>query len=301
MPFSRSNVLPFFRHAASVFLLTTLLPVAPGAVAHAETLIRTGGSTTVLPVVSNAVAEFTRTHPEVRITVSAGGSGVGIQGVGGGNLDIGMASREMTEQEIQRFGDRPFEVHVIGRDAVACVISSEVYDAGVKTLARDQIRKIYEGKIRNWKEVGGPDRPIVVIDKERHRGTRHVFMNYVFGNSKAIARGARLVTGSNNEEQAKVAQSDAAIGMLSFAWMNDDVRGVGLNIEGRIVQPTSRNVANGTWPIARNLNLLTASPARPEIEQFIQFLKGPEGQAIVEAAHYLPIRREEGSRIAQGD
>lgn len=301
MRFSWINVPPVARLTTIISLFIPLLMVGSATLSRAETLIRSGGSTTVLPVVSNAVEAFTRTHPDVRITVSAGGSGVGIQGVGSGNLDIGLASREMTDRELQKFNDRKLTVHVVGRDAVACVISSEVYDAGVKTLSRDQIRRIYEGKIRNWNEVGGPDRPIVVIDKERHRGTRHVFMHYVFGDPKAVARGARLVTGSNNEEQAKIAQSDAAIGMLSFAWMNDDVRGVGLDIEGRVVRPTPENAASGAWPITRNLNLITASGAAPGTEQLIRFLKSPEGQAIVKAAHYLPVHMEEGSRIAQNN
>jgi phosphate transport system substrate-binding protein len=165
-------------------------------------------------------------------------------------------------------------------------------------FTNEQIRAIYEGHIRNWQEVGGPDRRIVVIDKERHRGTRHVFMNYVFGDPKARTRGVRLVTGSNNEEQAKIAQSDAAIGMLSFAWMNRDVRGLGLINGDQIIQPTQENVKNGTYPIARNLNLLLPAKATPESQSFLHFILGEGGQSIVEDLHYLPVRKNEGSHMA---
>lgn len=266
--------------------------------AWAGTLIRSGGSTTVLPVVSKAAARYNAIHPGVQVTVSGGGSGVGIQGVGSGLLDIGLTSREMTPNELKKFRERGLQVHVIGRDAVACVVSSEIYEAGVKALTREQIRAIYEGRIGNWQEVGGPDRRIVVIDKERHRGTRHVFMNYVFGDPKARTRGVRLVTGSNNEEQAKIAQSDAAIGMLSFAWLNRDVRGLGLIKGDQIIQPTQENVKNGTYPIARNLNLLLPAKATQESQSFLNFILGEGGQSIVEDLQYLPVRKNEGSHMA---
>ncbi|MGP0566772.1 MULTISPECIES: phosphate ABC transporter substrate-binding protein [unclassified Nitrospina] len=257
--------------------------------AQDNTLIRVGGSTTVLPVLTVAAERFQRLHEGVRITVNAGGSGVGIHGVGTGRLDIGLASRQVSPEETAHYGDAGLQVHVVGRDAVACVISSEVYQAGVTSLSRDEIRAIYQGRITNWKEVGGPDRRIIVIDKEPHRGTRHVFMRFVFGDEKARAPGARLVTGSNNEEQAKIAQSDAAIGMLSLAWINADVSGVGIRTEGRVIEPTLENVRNGSFPIARNLNLVTAGRPRGEVKTFIDYLLGPEGQAIVQESGYIPV------------
>ncbi|MGP0629742.1 phosphate ABC transporter substrate-binding protein [Nitrospina sp. 32_T5] len=257
--------------------------------AQDNTLIRVGGSTTVLPVLTVAAERFQRLHEGVRITVNAGGSGVGIHGVGTGRLDIGLASRQVSPEETAHYGDVGLQVHVVGRDAVACVISSEVYQAGVTSLSRDEIRAIYQGRITNWKEVGGPDRRIIVIDKEPHRGTRHVFMRFVFGDEKARAPGARLVTGSNNEEQAKIAQSDAAIGMLSLAWINADVSGVGIRTEGRVIEPTLENVRNGSFPIARNLNLVTAGRSRGEVKTFIDYLLGPKGQAIVQESGYIPV------------
>jgi phosphate transport system substrate-binding protein len=114
-------------------------------------------------------------------------------------------------------------------------------------------------------------------------------MKFVFGDSKARAPGARLVTGSNNEEQTKIAQSDAAIGMLSLAWINKDVAGVGIRIDGRTVEPTLENIRNGSFPIARNLNLVTAGAPTGAVKDFIDYLLGPEGQAIVQEAGYIPV------------
>ncbi|GMR05010.1 MAG: phosphate ABC transporter substrate-binding protein [Thermodesulfobacteriota bacterium] len=273
-------------------LLVTVLSIGflrPAPLSAKETIM-VAGSTTVLPVVTRGAERFMAAHPGVRITVNPGGSGVGVKSVGNGLVDIGMASRRITDEEIKNFSPIDFKVFVIGRDAVACVVSSEIYDAGVRSLTRLQIKKIYSGEIDNWKEVGGPDKRIFVIDKEMHRGTRHVFMKYVFGDSRARARGADLIAGSNNEEQTKVALSDTAIGMLSLAWINKDVKGVGLRVKGKIIEPTLKNIRNGTYPISRDLNLITRGEDAPTVKAFIDYILSPEGQKIVEESGFVPVR-----------
>lgn len=245
------------------------------------------GSTTVLPVAERSAEKFMESSSN-RVLVNAGGSGVGIHSVAEGRADIGMASREVSPDESKRFETKHLKIHPVGLDAVACVVSSEVYDAGVRQLTPQQIADIYLGKIRNWKEVKGPDRQIVVVDKERHRGTRHVFMQYIFGNALQRTPGALLVTGSNNEEQAKIAQSDSAIGMLSFAWLNDDVKAVALLDRGKEILPTWEMVRQGGYPIVRKLNFITAGEPKNEVKAFIDFVKGPEGQKIVEESGYIP-------------
>ncbi len=271
-----------------VLAVVFLLP--PGAcLAAANNKILVEGSTTVIPIVSRAAERYRSIHPKVRILTKAGGSGVGAHAAGTKRADIGMTSRELTLHEIDRYKSAKLQTHILGKDAVAPVVSSEVYQTGVRALTKKQIGDIYLGKIVNWKEVGGPDRPIVVIDKERHRGTRHVFMKYILGDAEARAPGARLVTGSNNEEQTKIAQSDSAIGMLSFAWINDQVRGLGLRDGDRVIEPNLESVRDGSFPIARNLNLVTAGPPQGEVKGFIEYLLGPEGQKIVEESGFIPL------------
>ncbi len=260
----------------------------PEANAGTGLRIQVIGSTTVLPVASRAAQKFMESSSS-RILVNAGGSGVGIHSVAGGRADIGMTSRAISQDEKKRFEKSHLKIYPVGLDAVACVVSSEIYQAGVRQLTPQQIAGIYLGKIRNWKEVGGPDRQIVVVDKERHRGTRHVFMQYIFDNASQRTPGTLLVTGSNNEEQAKIAQSDAAIGMLSFAWVNDDVIAVSLLDHGKEILPTWETVRRGNYPIVRKLNFITAGEPKSEIKAFIGFVKGPEGQKIVEESGYIPI------------
>ena len=249
------------------------------------------GSTTVLPVVSHAAQQFMASS-NTRILVNAGGSGVGIFSAAQGRADIGMASREISSNEKKRFKNSDLKTHSMGLDAVACMVSSEIYQSGVRLLTRAQIAKIYMGKITNWKEVGGPDKKIVVIDKEHHRGTRHVFMRYVFGNATQRTPGTLLVTGSNNEEQTKIAQSDSAIGMLSFAWINEDVRAVIIQDQNGKFAPTLKAVQSGRYPIMRELSLITRGEPKGKIKAFIDFVKGPEGQKSVVENGYIPVGGE---------
>ncbi|MFQ5442615.1 MAG: phosphate ABC transporter substrate-binding protein [Thermodesulfobacteriota bacterium] len=281
----------FFLFLIMIALLALLSAgLAKPSPLRAKEIIRIAGSTTVLPVVTRAAEKFMAAHPGVRITVNPGGSGVGVKSIGNGLVDIGMASRHITDEEKRNFSRVDFRVHVIGRDAVACVISSEIYDAGVMSLSREEIRKIYSGQIDNWKEVGGPDKKILVVDKELHRGTRHVFMAYVFGDEKARARGADLIAGSNNEEQTKLSLSDTAIGMLSRAWINKDVMGVGIKTDGRVIEPTLKNITNGVYPISRDLTLVTKGAPVGMVKKFIDYILSGEGQKIVEGSGFVPLR-----------
>lgn len=285
------KIISFFSHATALWLLAG---VAGSPALHAKepgARITVVGSTTVLPIVTRAAELYVeQKNGAVSITVNGGGSGVGIQSAGLGRADIGMASRTITPKERKRFKNPGLQTFAVGRDAVACVVSGEVYSAGVRSLSKEQIAGIYLGKIKNWKEVGGPDREIVVIDKERHRGTRHVFMKYVFENENARTPGTRLVTGSNNEEQTKITQSDSAIGMLSFAWMNGDVKGVGIREGREVIEPTLANVRKNRYPITRDLILVLAKEPPGKVMEFVDFIISPEGQRMVAKSGYIPIR-----------
>ncbi len=277
------------RSSIAILIIIALISIYGVRVFTEKPSLRIAGSTTVAPVVSRAAELFRKKFPDIRVLVNTGGSGVGVSGVGTYQIDVGMVSRDLTEQEKERYPKAGFQVHSIGRDGVACVISSEIRDAGIDRLTPDQIRKVYLGDIKNWKALGGPDRPIVVVDKEFHRGTRHVFMEYLFKNPQAKTPGTRLVTGSNNEEQAKIAQSDSAIGMLSLAWVNKDVVGLGIDLGDKTIFPTKETVSDGTYPITRDLKLVTLGSPFEITSRFIDFIKGPEGQEFVRKSGYVAL------------
>jgi len=271
-----------------VYILFISSTMIASSVYAAETL-HIVGSTTLLPVVSEAATAYHKKYPDMTITVSGGGSGVGISSIIQGTAQIGMASRTTTPEEQLKLDGRVDNI-VIARDAVAVAVSKAVYLGGITHLSLSQIADIYRGKITNWKQLGGPDAKILVIDKEASRGTRHVFAKAVLGSSHARAPGASLIAGSNNEEQAIVARSDQAIGMLSNAWLNDQVRGIAIDVDGAMISPTIEHIQRGSYPISRGLHVLLAKNASPATRSFVQFLLSPEGQVMVKKAGYLPVR-----------
>lgn len=253
--------------------------------------ITVSGSTTVLPIISRAAEVFNESENNFNIIVNAGGSGVGINQLGEGKIDIGMTSRDLKKEEIESYPEVEFNTISIGKDAVVPVVSSEIYNAGVTTLSLNQIAKIYNGEIGNWKELGGPDKEILCIDKEQSRGTRHVFMKIVMGDKEAEAPGADLVMGSNNEEQTAIVQSDAAIGMLSNAWLSEDVKGLNIKLDnGKVISPNLQTISSGKFPITRDLFILTNGTPKGNVKAFIDFLLSPEGQEIVEKSGYVRIK-----------
>jgi phosphate transport system substrate-binding protein len=254
--------------------------------------INISGSTTVLPIISVAAENFRKSNPELNIIVNEGGSGVGVNQLGEGKIEIGMVSRDITIEEIEEFPKVDFNPISIGKDAVVPVISSEIYNTGINSLTIEEIAKIYRGEIQNWKELGGPDKEILVIDKEASRGTRHVFMELVLGDKEAEANGADLVLGSNNEEQTAIVQSDAAIGMLSNAWLNKDVKGLSIKMSsGELIEPSLKNILNNKFPITRDLLIVTNGKPSGAVKSFITYLLSDEGQKIVEDSGYVRINQ----------
>lgn len=274
---------------AKYFLIALGMVVVFSACNRKES-IQIAGSTTVLPVVSKAAEQFRESHPDLNIVVNAGGSGVGVNQLGEGKIAIGMASRDITEEEMAKYPNVRFNPISIGKDAVVPVVSSEVYDAGVTALTLEQIAGIYKGEIGNWSELGGPDREILCVDKEQSRGTRHVFMEIVMGDKEAEAPGADLVLGSNNEEQTAIVQSDAAIGMLSNAWLNEDVKGISIVMpDNSVIAPSLENIIGGKFPITRDLLIIVNGQPQGTIKAFVDFILSPSGQKIVEEAGYVSI------------
>ena len=256
-----------------------------GAPAPKAAGVTVAGSTTVMPLVEAAAEEFNRIQKEVRVTVTGGGTGVGIKNVAGGTADIAMASRDVKPEEIVAYGDG-FQEHLVAYDAIAVVVSQPIYEGGITDLSREEVLAIYSGDITNWKGLGGPDERIYVAAREVGSGTRDTFNEMVMGTVEAETPGVTTYHGSNAEVKTAVTGSSRAIGYLGLNYLEGGaLRAVALGG----VSPSPETIKDGQYPLSRALKLYTFGDPAPGAEKFIDFLQSAEGQRIVAESGFVPV------------
>ncbi len=266
-----------------VILLIALLAYVISWSASARD-VTVSGSSTVMPLAEVAAEEFNVLQKDYMVTVSAGGTGAGILGIAERKNDIAMASREVTEDEKQRFGDS-FQEFLVGQDGISLAVSDEIYQAGVKGLSRQQVRDIYSGNITNWKEVGGPDAEIYVISREEGSGTRDDFNEVVLGKRDAEMPGVNTVANGGAEVKTAIAGSDKAIGYLGFNYLGNGVEGIAFNG----VMPSYDNIKFDRYELHRHLYFYTFGKPTSGAQAFIDFIQGPQGQKIAAKEGFIPI------------
>jgi phosphate transport system substrate-binding protein len=257
---------------------------------QAETLKINGSTTVNLPVAE--AAEILRAEKSMQIQVDTqGGSSGGISMLGDGQVQIGMSSKPVSDVDRTKFPKVTFrEIH-IGEDAVALIVSRDVWEAGVHALTKQQIQDIYESKITNWKQAGGPDRRLVFFNKEPGRGTWEVFAHWLYGNPKQAPGVSFPEVGGNEETRNKVASTRGAMSQLSASWADHKkVFPLGLTMpDGETIEPSPENVARHRYPMSRPLFLLTNGDRQGEVKAFVDFMLGERGQALVRKHGYLSL------------
>ena len=251
----------------------------------AKETVRVSGSTTVLPLAEGGAEAFNADQSEYQVIVTGGGTGVGIKNIAEGNSEIGMASREVTSDEISQFGDK-FEENMVGYDGIVIAVSKQISEAGVTALTKDQVKEIYNGEINNWKDLGGPDEQILVVAREQGSGTRDTFNEDIMDDKKAETPGVNTVAGSNAEIRTALTGSDSAIGYLGFSYAEDGAVGV-ITLDG--VTPTSETIKDGSYELARKLYFYTFGDATKGAQAFIEFMTDADGQKVAEEYGFVPL------------
>ena len=269
-----------------LLVATLLAPLWTGAAT-----LKINGSTTVnLPVAE--AAEVLRAEQKLDIQVDTqGGSSGGISALGDGLVQIGMASKHLTDGDRAKYPKVNFKEIHIGEDAVALVVSRDVWESGLRALTKEQVRDIYEGRVKNWKQVGGPDRRIAFFNKEPGRGTWEVFAHWLYGDPKKAPQVSLPEVGGNEETRNKVASTKGAVSQLSSSWADGKtVFALALKSEaGEAIEPTTENIATHKYPLSRPLFLLTNGEARDEAKVFVDFVLSERGQALVKKHGYLAL------------
>ena len=273
----------------STFALLLALALPPET--QAQTVLKINGSTTVnLPVAE--AAEILRTEQGMAIQVDTqGGSSGGLSMLGDGLVDIGMSSKHLIDSDRSKYPQVQFEEIHIGEDAVAMVVSRDVWEGGVRALSREQLQGIYEGRIKNWKEVGGADQRIAFFNKSPGSGTWEVFANWLYGSAKKAPQVSFPEVGGNEEARNKVASTRGALSQLSASWADGKrVFPLALTTEdGRLVEPNSTNIATHQYPMSRPLFLLTNGKPQGLAQTFIEFVLSERGQQLVRKHGYLSL------------
>jgi len=253
-------------------------------------IIEIAGSTTVKAFIEPAAAAFLKLHPEVIIHISGGGSGVGAAAVMDGRATLGMMSRELTAGEQSRM--QGIEQVRIGYDAVVVAVSDMIYHQGsLHALSKTDIAAIYRGKIHNWQDLGGPDRAILLIDREKKSGTRHAFAGYILDNAYADSSKNAVIVGPNRDMEMLLQASDQAIGFLPFGETGEQVHGLALRVNGQLLTPDESSVRDASYPLSRSLYLLYRKQHAPDyLIQFIDFLGSEAGQAILRRVGYIAVK-----------
>ena len=263
----------------AVVVIAGLLLSACGG-ASESALLSVTGSTTVQPLAEKLAESYMSSNQDVQIDVQGGGSSVGVKAAAEGTSDIGMASREVKDEELTQFPN--LQVHVIARDGIAVVVHP---DNPVSDLSLDQIRDIFSGKIVNWSEVGGADAAITVAAREEGSGTRDAFMELVMGKDALILDNA-ILQSSNGAIRTVVSTTPNAIAFLSFGYLDGSTKA--LSIGGAAA--TEENASSGVYPVVRPLNLLTDGAPEGSIKSFLDFVLSADGQAIVREEGYIPVK-----------
>lgn len=259
--------------------------------AASEARLRVSGSTTVNPVVVDAAAVLRRERSLEIVIDTLGGSSGGIAALGDGRAEVAMASRDLNDADRTRYPNVAFHGTVIGVDALGLVVSRDVWEGGVRSLSRDEVRALYEGRIANWRELGGPDRRVVFFNKEPGRGTWEVFAEWAYGDAAKAPLVSLPEVGANEEARNKVSTTRGAITQLSAAWADgESTFAVAIETEGGDpVQPEAAAVTAGRYPLGRQLFLFTDGPPAGEAKVLIDFLLSPTGQELLGRHGYLPV------------
>ena len=265
-------------------------PAGAGGAGGAARTLRVSGSTTVNPVAVEAADALRRQG--MRITVdSQGGSAGGIAQLGQGQVDVAMSSKPVTGEERARYPGVDFVETEIGQDAVGIVVRREVVDGGVTSLTRDQARDLFEGRVANWRQLGGPDLAVFVYDKEPGRGTREQLDRYLYGKDGTAPPPPDsdnfAIVGGNEETRAKLLSTPGSVGPLSTAFVTGHPKLALLAVDG--VEPTPAEIRSGRYPLSRPLFLLTDGPPQGDAKRFIDHVLSPEGQELVRRQGFLTL------------
>lgn len=267
---------------AGIAGLLLVLAVLPVAVSAEEKSLTISGSTTVLPIAAAVAEAYMAKNPDIDVKVSGGGSGAGISAIGKASVDIGMSSRALNTDEKASY--QKLVVTPVAKDGVAIIVNPA---NPVESLTLAQIKDIYTGTAKSWKDVGGNQEAFDIVGRDSASGTREFFFNEVM--KKADFTSFMLEKNSNGAVQQLVSQTPTAIGYVGMGF-EDGVKVLSLDVDGKKVKPSVETVKSGEYPLCRELYFITNGEPSGAAKDFIAFLLSADGQKIVEKEGFVSLQ-----------
>ncbi len=275
--------------------LVSCSPSGEGATDSApQAYIENKGSDTIVNLALAWAEQYQSDYPNIRLTVTGGGSGTGIAALVNGTVDIANASRQIKQKEIDLAAEQgivPVE-HIIARDAMAVIVNPE---NPVTELTLKQISDIYSGVYTNWSEVGGDDRPIVRLSRETNSGTHVYFLETVLRlgdkESKTLFSTTTLLLPSSEGIIVEVRQNPNAIGYDGLGYVPHDLKVIAIAPEegDEYILPSVETVNSGTYPIARDLYMYTNGEPKGIVAEYLDWIMQGVAQDIVKELGFVPI------------
>lgn len=284
------------RRVCSVILcvLVSACSLSPSTSKNNSQTITNRGSDTMVNLALAWAEAYAKINPQIEISVSGGGSGTGIAALQNNTVDIANVSRAMTATEIQKAkanGVNPLQF-IVARDAIGVIVNPA---NPISHLTLQQVSDIFSGKISNWREVGGEDRPIVRVSREVNSGTHVFFLQAVIqmGNPKDtnIFSADALLLPSSEGIISEVSQNPNAIGYDGLGYITPDVKLLGLARDpaGPFVAPSSKTVLDHSYVISRDLYMYTNGQPAGKLKAYLDWILSPEAQKIVSDLGFIPI------------
>lgn len=243
--------------------------------------VTSSGSSALLPLVKDAAAKFKSKNPEVSLTLNAGGSGTGLKQVAEGSVNIGN-SDVPAEKKLPAEKAKGLVDHKVCTMTVATIINKDIADK-VKSLTSQQLQDVFTAKVTNWKEVGGPDEPIVLVTRPTTSGTRALFTELALAGQEE-ASNKSLETDDSGTLIQSVAQTKGAIGYVALPYLVNNKDVAALAIDG--VAPTLENTYNGTYKVWGYEHMYTKGEPTGAVKAFLDYILSDEYGVEIEKQGY---------------
>lgn len=272
-------------------LVSGLALLGLSGAAHAGSITVKGSDTMV--ILAQKWAElYMAKNPDVKIQVTGGGSGIGLAALQNNTTDIANASRAIKAAEraacIKTFNKNPRE-YKVALDGLSVYVND---GNAIAELSLDQLKDIFTGKIRNWKDLGGADAPIIVYSRENSSGTYEFFKEHVLKGQDFLAS-AQTMPGTAALLQS-VSRDKNAIGYGGAAYGHGAKHlKIKKTADSKAIEPTEENVVSGQYPIWRHLFMyLNPDKDKAEIAAFLNWVRSDAGQSVVKEVGYYPLPQQ---------